>query len=77
MRGAYETVLGLLLCMKESGRLDTLELVDLLKEGLMMVVVVVVVYLGLNGQTVFTTVSFTPRKPQSLQPLKLGQDVVV
>lgn len=44
--------------MKESDRLDALDLVDLLKEGLM-----VVQHLGLNGQTVFTTVSFTPRKP--------------
>lgn len=59
MREAYETVLELLSCMNESGRLDVLDLVDLLKGGLM----VVVGDLGLNGQTVLTAVSFRPRKP--------------
>lgn len=58
MRGAYEAVLERLSCMKELGRLDALDLVDLTKGGL-----VAMEDLGLNGQTVLTTVSFRPRKP--------------
>lgn len=51
-------MMELLLCMKELGRLDALDLVDWMKGGL----VVVMEDLGLNGQTVLTTVS-RPRKP--------------
>lgn len=46
-------MLDLLLCMIELGHLDALDLVDLMKGGLL----VVMEDLGLNGQTVLTTVS--------------------